>query len=281
VSFRLLLAVGLVIGLPALLQAQYSRTQLQRQQQQRVEIQGRIQGIAKGTLVVVANNNQTLRVALLPVTKIHVTGKTTTGALRAGLIVQFVAETNDHGAIQGKVDALTITSLTQDKQMGRVPSSHAKADDVVDGFGPNAKKDQDSGYAGGKRAKRPPKTAPRTQPAGSYRIIGRLIVGRGGALSVQVGRSTLPFELADQAKIDVDMADFSFVGRGNEVSVKGFVVAARPGMIQATEIKVKLPELQADENPEPADRHETKKPAKHPKKAKDKEEPEPEPGGDQ
>ena len=291
VSFRLLLAVGLVIGLPTLLQAQVNnRSQLQRQQQQAamqqpVDMQGRIQNAAKGIVMVTTNNNQLWRVGLVPLTKIHVTGKATADSLRTGLIVEFVAEIDDSGAIQGKVDALTITSLTREKQLGLFPPGDAKADDVVDGFGPNAKKDQDSGDTGVKHGKRPAratgKATPRTQPAGKYRIVGQLTVARGGALSVQTRRGAplLTFELADQAKIDIDMADFTLVGRGNEVSVKGYVVPGRSGMMQAAEIRVRLPEPQAGENPEPAVRPEAKKSAKRPKK--DKDESLPEPSGDQ
>jgi hypothetical protein len=293
VSSRLLLAVGLMIGLPTLLQAQYgnNRSQLQRQQQQQqqrgamqpVAIQGRIQGVAKGGIVVAANNNQAWRVSVLPVTKMNVTGATTADALRPGLVVEFVAQIDDRGAIQGKIDALTVTSITKDKQIGIVSSGDAKADSGDGGFAANAKKD--SGETGGKRAKRPPrtagKTASRTQPAGSYRVVGKLLVGRGGALSVVAGR-TLSFELADQAKIDVNTTDansfVTLVNRGTEVSVTGYAVQGRPGVMQAAEVQVKLPEPQAADKADPPVRPEPKRSSKRAKKGED--EPPPEPVGD-
>jgi hypothetical protein len=315
VSFRLILAVGLAIGLPALLPAQINNRQLQRQQQQGamqqpVAIRGRIQNAAKGVIVVLANNNQMCKVAILPLTKIHVTGTMTAKSLYVGLVVDFVAEIDDQGAILGKVDALTVTSLTRDKQLGFFPPGDAKEKEgeVVDGFAPTVEKDKkDPGDTGGKHVKRPPRTAGKASthtPAGKYRIIGQLLVGHNGALSVQTrrGASQLSLELADQAKIDVDMSDFSLVSRGNEVSVKGFAVPGRPGMMQAAEVRVKLPEPQTDDQQEPAGRPEAKKSPKHAKKAKDKDDseqgadpaadrpakkakgkdgPMPEPGGDQ
>jgi hypothetical protein len=286
VPFRFLLAIGLAIGLPALLQAQINnnRQTLQRQQQQAAmqqpaEIRGRIQNAGKGVLVVFTNNNQAWKAAILPVTRVHVTGTMSAKYLHSGLIVDFVAEIDDHGVILGKVDALTVTSLTRDKQLGLFPSGEGKDDGVVDGFGPAADKDKkDSGDAGSKHGKRTGKASSHSQ-AGKYRIIGQLVVGRGGVLSVQTRRGApqLQLELADQAKIGVDMSDFSLVSRGNEVSVKGYVTPGRAGIIQAAEVQIKLPEPQVDEQQAPA---ETKKPPKRTKKAKDKDESESGSGGD-
>lgn len=288
-SSRLLIAACFVIGLPILAQGQgYNpqqnaqlRRQMQQQQQQAsmqpVEFQGTIQGIGKGAIKVAAEN-RLLTVTILPMTKVHVTGAATTAALRHGAVVEFVAQIDGHGAVQGKIDALTITSVSQQKQPGIYPSGESMDDNVVDGFA--GKSAKDSGEAVGKRVKRAPhsskKTASRVQTAGSYRVIGQLMMGRNGALSVRAGRGTFTFELADQAKIGVDMSDFSAVSRGNEVSVKGVVVPGQPPTIRAAEVRVKLPEMQAAEKPqEPAIEPESKKPAKHSKKGKGEDLPEP------
>jgi hypothetical protein len=272
---------------PTLLQAQYGRNPRQQQQQaamqQPVELQGVLQGMSKGNLVVAANN-QRWQVALAPITKVHITGATTGDALRSGTIVEFTAEINDHGAIREKVDALTITSLSQEKQIGLFPSGGAKEDGVVDGFGADAEKDKakakgkgkDSVKTTGKSGKRT-KPNPRVLPAGSYRIVGRLSVTRNGAFSVQADRTNLAFELADQAKIDVDTADASFVRPGYEVTIHGFQVPNRPGVLRATEVRVKLPEPKVADQPEPAPRHPAKKAAKSPAKGKKKADDEPPP----
>lgn len=273
-SSRLLSFVCLVIGLPTLVQAQnfnqpqnpQLRRQMQQQQQQAalqpVEFHGTIQGLAKNAIKVAAEN-RLLTVTILPLTKVHVTGTATPAALRHGIIVDFVAQIDGHGAIQGKIDALTITSLSQERQLGIYPAGESKQDNVVDGFA--GKSEKDSGEAG-KRGKRSShtakKTASRTQPAGSYRVIGQLMAGRNGVMSVRAGRGTLAFELSSQAKIDVDMADFSAVSRGNEVSIKGVVVPGQPPTIRASEVRIKLPEPQGGAKPEMPALPETKKPAK-------------------
>jgi hypothetical protein len=286
-SVRFFLAVGLVISLPTLLHAQYNRgSSHQRQQQQMaamqqpVELRGVIQGVAKGGLVVVSNNNQRWRVGLFPVTKVHITGTTTADKLRAGLIVEVTADIDDHGAIHGKVPALTVTSLSQDKEIGFFPTGDAKDDGVVDGFAADDKtKSKDAGKPPAKSGKRPPRTAktgPRTRPAGTYRIVGRLTIARNGSFSIQVERGALPFDLASDAKIDIDASDPSFIALGNEITVKGFQVPNQPGTLRAADIQVKLPEPQITDQPEPP-RHDAKKQGKRPpKKAKDQDEPPPE-----
>ena len=253
-SRHFFLAVSFVLCLPALLQAQYSpyRSQPGRQQAgfQPVDIQGTIQGVAKGGIVVVGNN-QTWRVALVPATKVQsgtkvqVTGTATADSLRSGLVVELVAELDSHGAVQGKVDTLTITSLTREKQPGLFPSG------ADSGFGGNGLDDsgkpaKKTGHAGKAAA----------QTAGSYRVVGLLSI-RGGTLSVQPGRgrSALTFQLGEEAKINIDTADLTLVRVGQDVSVKGFASPRQPTMIQATEVKIKLPE------PKDAEKAEKKEPA--------------------
>jgi hypothetical protein len=294
VSSRFFLAVALVVILPAALQAQYGNRQRQQQQQQfmqqqQVELQGRIRGVAKGnSLVVFGNDGVNWQVDRAPITKVRVSGTVNSSYLHAGLIVELTADVDSHGAIHDKVDTLTITSLSQEKQMGLFPSGDAKGDGVVDGFGADAEKDKDkpkgkskdSAKTSGKSAKRT-KTNPRLLAAGSYRIVGRLNVARNG-FSVQADRHTLAFELAEQAKIEVDTSDVAsfvtFVRPGNDVTVRGFQVPNRPAVLRAMEVRVKLPEPQPTDQPQSGARRELKKPAKAPKKkGKDKGEDEPPP----
>jgi hypothetical protein len=276
VSRHFFVTVGLMLCLPAALQAQLTPYNQSRRQQpvlQPMEISGTIQGVARGGLVVANTNNQVWRVAILPATKVQVTGTATAESLRPGVLVEFTAEIDSHRAVQGKVDTLTVTSLTREKQMGVFPAD-------ADGFGGKSGDDSGKPAKPAKRSghgeKAPGKAAGKAgheQAAGSYRIVGRLMVGRGGGLAVQAGRGTLQFQLADDAKINIDMADMSLVSRGNEVSINAMVAPARPGIAQAVEIKVKLPEPKGIERADKKDRAaklEAKKPAKGAKKGEDK-----------
>ncbi len=286
-SRRFFLAASLVLCLPALLEAQFvpvtpHRSQFGRQQavMQQVDVSGIIQGVARNGIVISNENRQVFRVAIVPATKVsvgtkvQVTGTAKVSNLRSGLIVELNAELNNRGRIEGKIDTLTVTSLTRERPMGIFPEA--------DGFGGGA----NNFDRAGKRTAH----ASRAPIMGRCRIVGRLIVGRGGAMSVQPGRGMLPFELSEQAKVAIDMADMSLVRRGQEVSVKGIRSPRQPNMIEALEVTVKLPEAPDADKPEKAgkvDKAEkvdrkhppakpaAKKPARAPKRDKDEGLPEP------
>ena len=136
------LAAVFVLCLPALLHAQYNplsrRSQLGRQPVglQPVEVSGTIQGVARNGIVVSNGNNQLWKVAIVAPskinvgTKLQVTGTATVNNLRSGLIVELSADIDNRNTIQGKFDALTITSITREKPMGVFP-------DADSGFGGN------------------------------------------------------------------------------------------------------------------------------------------------
>jgi hypothetical protein len=285
VSRYLYFAASLVLCLPALLQAQVvpinpRLSPLMGRQQggvQPVEFSGTIQAVApRGEGILVSNgNNQVWKVAIVRQskwqvgTKVQVTGNAAASSLRSNMIVELSADLDNRSTIQGKVDSLTITSLTRDKQAGIFPDDSGLGGNDLD---KPAKRSTHGGKGG------------RAQIVGHCRIVGRLVVNRGSGLSVQPGRGTpLSFELGDQAKVAVDMADLSLVRPGQEVSVKGVASARQTNMrqanlVQATEVTIKLPDVpdadKADKKEPPA-KPDAKKAAKADKKDKDEGLPEP------
>jgi hypothetical protein len=269
-------AAAVVMGLPALVQAQINgRNNYGRQAAggQPVQIQGTIQNIVKGSIVVLDSNTQIpWRVAILPVTKVQVSGTATADSLRTGLVLEFTAEIDGTGVIREKVDELTITSLTPQKQMGLFPPDAANAGDDQGSSG-TAKGDASNGKAAKpdkRTARAHGKAAANAAAAGKYRIVGRLLLGRGGALSIQPGRGVVPFALADDATIRVEMADFSAVSRGSAVSVSAMMMPNRPGLAQAMQVKVTLPEPAGGVKKRPAAKPEDKHPPQGQKKGTDK-----------
>ena len=176
---RLLLATALVIGLSASLQAQYLRHPLslagnQQSPTQPTEIEGTIEGVTRGGIMVVDANNQSWRVAVPPTAKVQVTGSATADYLQTGLIVELKADIDDHGAIKEKVGELTIVSLSPEKQMGLFPpDSDGKAGDEKAALarGRGGRAGRQAGQTGQTRRQRRGSAI----PAGSYRIVGRLI----------------------------------------------------------------------------------------------------------
>jgi hypothetical protein len=260
---------------------------------QPVEISGTIRAVARGGIAVGTSDNKMWKVAIVTATKIQVgtkvevTGAATVDSLQSGFFVEFTAEVDNRGTIQEKVDALTVITPTREK----LPGVYSDADG---GFGGNVggngiddspKSGKKTGRTTGKSGRTSGKAASRAQMVGKCRIIGQLVVGRGGALSVRTGRTTLSFQLAEQPKIKVELADIRFAQVGQDVSVRGFASSRQPGMIQASEIKIKLPEVPAADKAEKrlkkesAAKSDAKKSAKRSKKdkEKDKEEGLPEP----
>jgi hypothetical protein len=236
-----------------------AQQQQQHANMQPTEIQGTLQGVMHGRIAVLDSNNQNWQVAIPANAKIEVTGTLSADSLQAGTVVEFKAEIDDHGALKEKVGELSIVSLSADKQLGVTSDTDLGGDQG--GFGDAGDKKKT------KTAKRKP-AAGKKLTAGSYRIIGKLTVGHGGKLAVLAGKTQLALQLADDAKISIESSDYSLASKGDQVTVKGLMLPNRPGMAQATDVKIEL-SGQAATSPakkKPA-KGEAKKPAKKPAKA--------------
>lgn len=111
--------------------------------------------------------------------------------------------------------------------------------------------------------------------AGSYRIVGRLVVMHGGKFSAVTPRGKFPFELSDKVAIGVDFADFTVASKGDKITAKVLKVPSRSNSPQAqlvtaavaTEVKIELAEpLVGAKKRGTAAKSEAKHPAKQPKK---------------
>lgn len=276
---RLLLAATLVVGLSASLEAQMQqpprgqqpgrqpmpgRQQQMQPAAQPIDIQGTVEAVAQGRMMVLDAASQSWQVALPANTKVQVIGGASADYLQNGMFIEFQGDVDARGNLEEKVDHLTIVTLSPEKQPGLFPLESDAAGDDPGGFGAKPAKPAKGGKAG-------------ASVAGSYRIIGKLMVGRGGKLSVQTGRGSLPLELTEEATIAVDMGDYSVAAKGDKVTVKGLMMPTMPGRAQAVDVKIELAEPlggAATTKKKPA-RPESKKPAKRSKKDKDGGLPEP------
>ncbi len=273
---RILLAAALVIGLSAALQAQVNRRAQQGRQlmvpQAPADIQGTIQSVMRGGVMLTeTTTSRPWQVAIPATAKIQVTGGATADYLQKGMVVEFKAEIDDKHSIKDKVEELKVITLPPGTKPGLFPPD-TKIGDEQGGF---AAAGTDAAGAGGKPAKRTAATAGKGTAraggivAGTYRIVGRLIVRPGGQFSVVTPRGKLAFELSEKPAIGVDMADYTMAGQGDKVSVKGVKVPNRQGLMQmqALEVKIELAEpLVGGKKKGAAAKSETKHPAKHVKK---------------
>ncbi len=255
---RFVLSIGLLFSFSALLEAQNIRRQPAiKQATQPVQINGTIEGVMRGMIAVVDDNNQPWRVAVPVGAKISVTGTVTFDFLRSGLFVEFQAELNDRGEIQAKIDELTIVTISRERPIGLFPAGAAAGGDQ-DGFG--AGREGDEKKRGGRTGKK------RGLAAGAYRIVGRLIVGRGGKLSIQTDRGTARFELTEEPKINVYLADYTVAAKGDKVSIRGVMLQNRPGLARAKKVEIELAEPLAGAKKKRLPRPGPKHPPRHPKR---------------
>jgi hypothetical protein len=232
---RLVFAIIFTLCLPSLLPAQIIRRGAQpgaQQGWQPTDLKGTIQDTGKGGLLVADNSNKTWRVSMVPnMTKLHVTGTLAASQLKTGMLAELTADFDEHGAVSQPIDGLAIISISADKRPGAFPAGGA-----VVGTGSDAGGKRPAGKAGARVL------------SGTYRIVGRLTIGHKDLLTIQAGPNKVQFTLAENAKINVDMADFSFVTRGSNVTVSGMALPTRPGFIQATEVNVVLSPVASDNN---------------------------------
>jgi hypothetical protein len=280
-SSRLLLAALLVIGLPTALSAQVNRRAPQGWQslmtQPPTDIDGAVEAVMPGRIMVLDKNNQSWQLVVPMAAKVQVTGGATADYLQKGMIVEFKAEIDDERAVKEKVEELKVITLSSGAKMGLFPPD-SKAGEDQGGFAAGS---DAAGKGEKKTAKRTAATSGKGAAkaggvvTGNWRIVGRLIVGHGGKLSVVTPRGKFPFELSEKVAIGVDFADYTVANKGDKISGKVIKMPARSGSPQAqpitsamaTELKIELAEpLVGAKKKGTAAKSEAKHPAKHPKK---------------
>ena len=264
---RLLFAAVLMISPPALTQAQPAHGQPGRQPQlpqlqftEPTDIQGVIEAVMPGGIMVIAASSQPWRVAVPPGTEVKVTGTAKADYLQPGMVVEFKAELDQRGMLKDKVGELTLVTASAEKPLGLFLATEDAGGGNFSGI---------AGAAGSKAAKRG------TSAAGMYHITGRLAVGRGGKFSVQTGRSALQMELTAEATIKVAWADYLVAAKGDKVSITGMKTAGPAGLAQAQKVNIELAEPLAGATKKKPAKSDAKKTAKHSKKDKGEGLPEP------
>ena len=113
---RLALAALLVIGLSVPLQAQNMRRGQQGWQgamaQPPTDIDGTVQGVMPGRIMVLDKNNQSWQVVVPAAAKVQVTGGATADYLQNRMTVEFKAEIDDQRTIKDKVEELKVVTLS-------------------------------------------------------------------------------------------------------------------------------------------------------------------------
>jgi hypothetical protein len=205
--------------------------------------EGTVRAIMPGRIQMLSDSGQNWTVAVDPKAVVHVTGTAEPDFLRPGLFIRFKAEIDQRGTAKEKLRELTIFRPSREDLPGIRPEGEGGAGDK-----PAEGERRFGALPPEGRRKRP---SERTRGAargsiptsGVYSVAGRITSSRNGTLTVSAGRAAVRVELAEDAKIDVDTADYSLAKQGDRISVtKGKMFAGRIGLAQAQELTIKLSE---------------------------------------
>ena len=141
--------------------------------------------------------------------------------------MEFTAEVDKKHAVQEKLASLTVVTLTAQRVAGLFPGGmDAVSPAGADTFGPVA----------GQKAERHKAAAPIQLPA-TVVVRGEVKTFKAGRLVVNTGKGIVKADLADNARIAVDLADISQARIGDTVTVQGRPV--QQGTVRADSVTIK------------------------------------------
>ena len=177
-----------------------------KQEPERFTAEGKIAGVTRGMIKLVNAADQTWIVKVEPSTDISVQGTAAPEFLKRGMVIQMSAAVDKKGRVPEKVAELKIITRREDTVMGAFPQQAAGGFEEAAAPAPGA-------------------GATATTP---YDLVGILSGARKGKYILNVVRGIVQFELAEDAKINLDVADYWLGKEGDKIVVSGTVVREGP-----------------------------------------------------
>lgn len=187
--------------------------------QEKVSASGTVKGFSGGLLYVITKEGDQYRVKL-PKNPQYVSyvGSATPDFLKRGMLVKFTATFNAKGKAVAPVRDITIFTPTKEDKIG-IYADSGLSGNVKDLFA-----DVDSSQK---------------QPDGKpYTVAGAVTSARSGKLQVRAGRATVQVELADKARVSVDVSHLNFMQPGDNVSIQGWYNPAQKRDVVANKVTV-------------------------------------------
>jgi hypothetical protein len=188
---------------------------------------GTIQQIVPGGFIMSTRNGQTLNVLVTPATQVRLTGSATSDFIKPGFAVEFTAEVDKKHTVAEKVTTLTVVTLTSAHPAALLPGG-------IDSVGPAGA--GNFGPVAGQSVEKHKAAGPVQLPA-TVVVRGQVKSYKGDRLVIHIDKGIVKADLADDAHVAVDIADFSQARKGDTVTVQGRGV--RPGVVQADSVTVK------------------------------------------
>lgn len=183
------------------------------------ENEGTVMGIVPGGIQMLTERDSAWLIQVVPrQSQVKVTGTAEPGFLRSGLFIKFSGEIDAKGVLQGEIKEMEIVTPAGKNSMGVFASG---SDDTA-------------------------KPISKLEP-GTYDIRGKVGLYKDGELTVVAGKK-ITGKVAADAKIAVNVQDYSFAQKDDTIKVKGFYYArmrpspqeGRPGQAMGKEIEITL-----------------------------------------
>lgn len=232
------LVVGLLIA-PACGQP----PQRPKQPREQMPKEVKLLAVGRGVVQVQTEDGKQWLVALgrNPAQTVSVVGKADPSWLQPGMLVRFSARFDRKGEAISKIEDLSVITLREGMRFGLTPENLPTANLAgAAAGGLFSDTDQD---AKPKKPSRPKKIKPEDI---SYTVIGKIAKVKRNELSIAAGR-LLKIELAEEPRIDVDVADLSLTPMGVTVSLDAWYYPQMPGRAMAERLTVALEKTLQDE----------------------------------
>jgi|GEM_PF-5974300 len=185
-----------------LLAAGASRAAVQAQELRPVDMKGTIEGLNQGILSLKCEDKPVYLKIDPRTTRVECNGTAEVSYLRPGVMIRFRGEFDKRGTAKEDIDKLSIITTSDVLQPG-VTSDEIGGDDEKP------------------RKKQKPKE---DEEGASMQVIGQIKQIKDGLMQVQAGSRTVRAKIAEDAKIDVDVDDYTMAEAGDEIQFKGRMV---------------------------------------------------------
>ena len=151
--------------------------------------------------------------------------------VKPGMLVQFSSKLNKRGQADEPVTALTIFTMKEGYQLGVMSDSSIEGGASSGLFEEPAEKPKE------KKAKA------KLDEDTVYRVAGQVTkIGRTGEMTVNAGGTVVKAELAEDAKVSVDVNDLTYARPGDKVEVRGWYIAGQKGQGVGNQVSVSAAE---------------------------------------
>jgi hypothetical protein len=219
--------------------------QAQRNMPTPVTGEGQINGLTTDKMRVVTPEQNLWMVHFTKATSVMFTGPTDLSALRPGVFVKFQVQVDQHCKPAAPVEAVEIFTPTQQEVFGAFPrQTGSGSGEETDSKSPPVEtpKTPKRPVKTKKRPVKTPKKAKAPQKVSTYDIVGRVVSGRGTTMKVNFLKGSLTVELAEDAKVQIAVADIRYVRLGDRVAFTGFLVGPESGRTAtATSLQITRP----------------------------------------